>query len=162
MYIMVLELCTLWYWSYVHYDTGVITLWYWSYYIMILELCTLWYWSFIFPCSLLLCMMISSQTFSCIFRIRKNCKSVMQVCGQSVVWSCLWILLSFYLRGLKYSFNYIWYIKFHGSESWGQERANRLPKTKHAMNYCVSFTRANVFVIWRHNHSQYLLSHVNF
>jgi len=35
-------------------------------------------------------------------------------------------------------------------------------KTKHATNYCMSFTRANVFVIWRHNHSQYLSSRVNF
>jgi len=38
-------------------------------------------------------------------------------------------------------------IKTHGSESRGQERAKRSPKTKHATNYCVSFTRANVIVI---------------
>jgi len=48
-------------------------------------------------------------------------------------------------------------IKTHGSESWGQERVKRSPKTKRATNYCVSFTWANVFVIWRHNHSQYHL-----
>jgi len=35
-------------------------------------------------------------------------------------------------------------------------------KTKRVTNYCVSFTRANVFVIWRHNHSQYLSIRVNF
>jgi len=38
-------------------------------------------------------------------------------------------------------------IKTHGSESRGQERAKRSPKTKCATNYCVSFTRANIFVI---------------
>jgi len=53
-------------------------------------------------------------------------------------------------------------IKTHGSESWGQERAKQSPKTKHATNYCVSFTWASVFVIWRHNHNQYLLSCINF
>ena len=39
------------------------------------------------------------------------------------------------------------YIKTHSSESQGQERAKRIAKTKCATNYCVSFTRANVFVI---------------
>jgi len=52
-------------------------------------------------------------------------------------------------------------IKTHGSELCGQERAKWSPKTKHMMNYCVSFTRANVFIIWRHNHSQYLSSCIN-
>jgi len=42
---------------------------------------------------------------------------------------------------------YLSSIKTHGSESRGQERAKRSPKTKRATNYCVSFTRANVFVI---------------
>jgi len=46
--------------------------------------------------------------------------------------------------------------KTHGSESWGQKKAKQSPKTKRATNYCVCFTQANVFVIWRHNHSQSL------
>jgi len=44
-------------------------------------------------------------------------------------------------------------LKTHGSESQGEER---VPNIKCATNYCVPFTRANVFVIWRHNHSQSL------
>ena len=31
-----------------------------------------------------------------------------------------------------------------------------LPKIKFATNYCVSFTWASVFIIWHHNHNQYL------
>ena len=37
-----------------------------------------------------------------------------------------------------------------------KKEQSKSPKTKCATNYCVSFTRANVFVIWRHNHSQSL------
>ena len=68
----------------------------------------------------------------------------------------------------------------YGSTTWGHTYTLNLPsrltvvsceakkeqskllKTKRAMNYCVSFTRANVFVIWCHNHSLYLLTPVNF
>ena len=55
-------------------------------------------------------------------------------------------------------------IKAHGSATVVSRKAKKQQsesqKTKRATNYCVSFTRANVFVIWRHNHSQYLSTRI--
>jgi len=41
------------------------------------------------------------------------------------------------LDHLNLCYNLLRYIKPHGSESRGQERAKRSPKTKHTTNYCV-------------------------
>ena len=43
-----------------------------------------------------------------------------------------------------------------------KKEQSELSKTNHATNYCVSFTWVIVFVIWRHNHSQYLSTRINF
>ena len=55
----------------------------------------------------------------------------------------------------------LWF-KTHGSEWQGQERAKRIANNKTRDELLCVFSQANIFVIWHHNHSQYLSTRVNF